>query len=381
MKVEHLFLQIIKCTECHIIIQKNTLISTVTVKNVKRETEQMVMKKIREKLVAVIGVVSLLIILGSCQSSSDVKLGFLIHSLSNTRWQTDLKFLTEHSKELNAELVVRSADMDENVQLEQAKELLEQGVKVLIVVAVNQNIAAAIVREAHEYNVPVISYDRFIMNSDLDYLVSFQYGEIGKMMIDYAVSKKPQGNYVVLFGEATDANALFIKEAQIKALQPHADAGRVNIVFKGHIEDWSAENTKFLLTKTIDYSNQKIDAVIAGNAVLAKAAYEVLSNYNMQNDVLITSMDISLETYKLIRQGNVSMSAYKPLKSLAYTAIDLAVNVAKGKKSEKQFVYLNNGRVEVPSLLLAPILVEANNIRTIAESEQIFKPEELAGLD
>jgi D-xylose transport system substrate-binding protein len=91
---------------------------------------------------------------------SDVKIGFLIHSLANSRWQGDLKYLKEKAGANGVEIIVKEANNDEDIQLKQAEELIKDGIDVLIVVAANQNTAAAIVREANDNGVPVISYDR-----------------------------------------------------------------------------------------------------------------------------------------------------------------------------------------------------------------------------
>jgi hypothetical protein len=67
-----------------------------------------------------------------------------------------------------------------------------------MVVSVNSNTAAGIVREAHNYKVPVIAYDRLIKNSDLDYFVTFEGAQIANLMVDHAVGIVPKGNYVLL---------------------------------------------------------------------------------------------------------------------------------------------------------------------------------------
>ena len=166
----------------------------------------------------------------SCRVGSNVKIGFLIHSLQNSRWQSDLKFLKEKAESYGAELIVRDANNDENEQLKQAEELVKEGVDVLIVVPANQNTAAGIVRFANDNNVPVISYDRLIRNAEFSCLLSFDYVDVGKQMVDYAVSKKSTGNYVFLWGDASDANARFISEGHEKAIRPYVESGKIKIV-------------------------------------------------------------------------------------------------------------------------------------------------------
>jgi len=313
----------------------------------------------------------------SCNHSSKTKVGLVIHSLSNIRWQTDMVYLNKRAAEKNIELIVKVADDDENKQLEQARELLKEGVKVLLVIAVNQNTAAGIVREAHGFGVPVISYDRFIMNSDLDYLVSFHYEEVGQLMIEYATKIKPKGNFVFLWGEPSDANAQFIKDGHIKAMEAYNKQNQIRQYHKVFIEDWSIANTRHEMEKLLEFGDEKIDAIIASNANLALIAINLLEKYNQLDNVVVTAQDISLDTYRLILQGKQTMSVYKPMKELAYTAMDLAASLAEGKRIKNLTQTKNNGRKEVPAILLKPLVVDASNIVSLVNSESLFKPEEL----
>jgi D-xylose transport system substrate-binding protein len=315
----------------------------------------------------------------SCvKSESHVKIGFLIHSLSSSRWQMDTRYIEQHATDLGVSLVVKNAEGDENVQLGQAEELLEQGVDVLIVVAANQNTAAGIVRKAHEHDVPVIAYDRLILNSDLDYLVSFEYEKVGQQMIEYAVQRKPKGNYVILWGDASDGNARFIYDAQLKAIDPYVKNGQINVVYKTFVEGWSKENAQFLMNEVYEYCGQQIDAIISSNDLMAIGAGEVLAGYGYDlSNMVITGQDATLEGCRSIVQGKQTMSIYKSLKGLAFKAVDLAVDVATGKKDIKMNSKVNNGRCDVPAILLAPKVVDKDNMLSTVVADGVFTKDEI----
>eukprot|EP00764_Aduncisulcus_paluster_P011216 gnl/Carplike_NY0171/4188_a5669_464.p1 GENE.gnl/Carplike_NY0171/4188_a5669_464~~gnl/Carplike_NY0171/4188_a5669_464.p1 ORF type:complete len:121 (+),score=12.00 gnl/Carplike_NY0171/4188_a5669_464:34-396(+) len=99
-------------------------------------------------------------VLGGCveKQNNKVTVGFLIHALDKERWENDRDFFIEKVQELGGTVEVRVADNDAGKQLAQAKELLSNGVDVLVVVPVDQFAAADIVNEAHSKNVKVISY-------------------------------------------------------------------------------------------------------------------------------------------------------------------------------------------------------------------------------
>ncbi|HPR31248.1 MAG TPA: substrate-binding domain-containing protein [Prolixibacteraceae bacterium] len=321
-----------------------------------------------------LGILFLLIVC-SCKNENNTTIGFLIHSLTSSRWQMDISFIQERAEELGARVELRNADGDENVQLKQAHELLEAGVDVLIVVAANQNTAAAIVRDAHDFGVPVIGYDRTIKNSDLDYLISFEYERIGELMVEYATQQKPSGNYILLWGDPSDANARFVKTGQERALEPILAKGQISIVYKTFIEGWSRTNANKMMSEILDFYPGKIDAVISSNDPMALGAFDALVEHGYKPfEVEITGQDATLEACRSIVAGGMTMSVFKNIKELAYTAVDLAVDVT-GKKKMIFERTINNGRKDVPALLLKPGIVDRANLDEAIIAAGVFTRE------
>src|SRR5580692_11202009 len=102
---------------------------------------------------------------------SPLKIGYLMDSLKVERWQTDLEAFQKRANELGAEVLVETAEGDDTLQFEQAYKLLNSGIKALVIVAHDTNEAVRIVASARAKNVPVISYDRLIRNSNIDFFV------------------------------------------------------------------------------------------------------------------------------------------------------------------------------------------------------------------
>jgi len=96
-------------------------------------------------------------ILSRCTQEDDTaKVGFLIHALDKERWENDRDYFIDKVQELGGTVEVRVADNDAQKQLDQANELLANGIDVLVVVPVDQFAAAEIVQNAREENVSVI---------------------------------------------------------------------------------------------------------------------------------------------------------------------------------------------------------------------------------
>ena len=159
-----------------------------------------------------------------------VKVGLLLDTLVEERWRRDHDLFVERVKELGGEAIVKAANRDAALQEQQARELLGQGVKALVIVASDTEKAASIVAAAAEKKVPVISYDRLIRDADVALYVSFDNVKVGRMQAEYLLNQAPKGNYLLVGGSPTDNNAQLLRQGQMEMLKPAIAAGSVKIV-------------------------------------------------------------------------------------------------------------------------------------------------------
>jgi D-xylose transport system substrate-binding protein len=321
-------------------------------------------------------------LVGGCKIGGKVKVGLLIPAREGYRWIIDEAHIREACEKNGMELVVRSAENDENLQLKQGEELIEEGVDVLILVSVNANTAGAIVRDAHEADIPVIGYDRLVKNSDLDYYITFEGEKIGSMMLEQALAKKPQGNYVFLFGDPGDNNAIFIKNAQEAMIEPHAKNGSINIVYKAFVEDWNRANAKHVMNKVLSHSTLPIDAIITSYDGLGMGAIDALkeAGYSEEqiSNIVITGQDAELEAVQAINNGLYSHTVYKSIPLISSNAVEMVARIAAGKKVAGINGTVNNGRIDVPSVLLTPVVVDKNSLSVLI-NDKFYTREQIEG--
>jgi D-xylose transport system substrate-binding protein len=294
-----------------------------------------------------------------------IKIGFSMDTLKEERWQRDHELVEKHAKELGADILIDVANGDDRVQINQAENMLTQGVDVLIVAPHNGVAAAAIVEAAHRQGVPVISYDRLIKNADVDLYVASQVVKIGEMQAQYLldrVGKKP-ANFVIVGGSPTDNNALLLHQGQMNVLKPAVDRGDVKIVKDDYAKEWQAEEALKIVENALTQSNNKVDAVVASNDGTARGAISALENQGLAGKVLVSGQDADLASLKEILKGRQTMTVYKPIKPLADAAVDAAMKLARGETVETHDK-VNNGKLDVPSILLDLVAVDKNNITT-----------------
>ncbi len=293
--------------------------------------------------------------------SGPVKIGFLMETLKEERWTRDKQLVEQHAKEVGASLDVQVANGDDATQNKQADNMLTGNIDVLIVIPHNGEIAASIVEAAHRQNVPVISYDRLIMNSDVDLYVSHQVTKIGEMQADYALKHVPQGNYLLIGGAPTDNNAILLRKAQDATLKPAVDRGDIKIVANPFAKDWKMEEALRYTEDALTANNNKIDAVVASNDGTAGGVISALERAQLAGHVLVTGQDAQLDACQRIVEGKQTMTIYKPIKPLAYSAVDAAMKLARKEPLDAPDK-INNGKKDVPSILQEPIAVDKDNM-------------------
>lgn len=321
-------------------------------------------------------VCSVILLLNSCSLGNSVKIGFLLPTLSQDRFPKERDYFTAKVKSLGGEVLFANAEFNDELQIQQADELMNQGAKILVLCAVNKVKGAIIVRNAHKRNVKVIAYERIISNCDLDYFVSFDNVKVGELMAKYAVNQKPQGSYVLLGGDKSDQNAIWVKQGQLNVLEPYVREGKIKITYNTYVEDWSPDNARFELKKYLNLGGETPDAVLASYDGMSRECISVFQENNSKIPI-ITGQNGELQACHNIVNGKQSMTVYKPLKLEAETAADLAIKCLKGEKANLGGQTVNNGLVEVPSLLITPISVDASNMKSTIIADGFFKESEV----
>ena len=323
------------------------------------------MTKARRRLtvLSVIFFVVLSAQLVQAQDRNKLQIGFSIEDMKGERWQTDVNSFEERAKQLGAEVISRDAGGDDDRQLQQIKDMIKAGIKVLVLMPRDTTTAARMVDAAKSANVKVISYDRLVLNSDVDLYVSFDRLEIGRMQADYLVKQAPRGNYVLIAGSPRDAGAKTLHDVQMSVLQPYMDRGDIKVIADAYTKDWLPSEAYLFMLKAIDSAQGNIAAVVASNDGMAGGAIQALRENNLAGKVAVSGQDADLAAVICIAQGAQSMTVYKPIVNEAARAAEEAVRLAKGEKARADGT-ISNGKIQVPAIMLKPVLVTKDNIKT-----------------
>lgn len=305
-----------------------------------------------------------LFIFGCASKNADeekIRIGLSLPTQSDARWVRDLGHLREAAAAMDVELLVKISEKNAFLQQNQCEELLEQNIKILIIAPHDARALDSVVEKAKEKGVKVISYDRLILGADIDFYVSFDNVKVGEMQASYISKKAPFGNYIVLSGASTDNNAKLFHTGAMKVLQPLADAGQINIIADRTIPNWSADEAEKIAEEVVSAYSGDIHAVLAPNDNTAGGVIRVLKKHHIAGLVPVSGQDADVEAVHRIMQGVQAMTIFKDTHHLAGAALGAAITMAMGQPPPMNST-MYNGRKEVPSLLLEPLVVDKSNI-------------------
>lgn len=300
-----------------------------------------------------------------------------MHSYENERWTKDKDYLVENLAKDGAEVLLEMADNDQKKQIAQAALMIKEGVKVLIVVPINQDEAAAIVEMAHEAGVKVIAYDRLINGCKLDYYITANSTQIGELQASYLTSLKSRGKYAMICGSKYDNNAMRLFIGQMNVLQPFMETGDIQLVYSEFTENWSPAEGSLHTNRILDQYPDTITGIIAGSDAIADGVLSVLKERGMEGKIMVAGQDAELDNVKAIIAGTQTCTVLKPLKEMAQMTADLAVSLAMEKPVKMKFTTESNGKTLVKSILIDAAIVNKNNIESTVIASGLHTSAEL----
>jgi len=322
---------------------------------------------------------SLLWVQNSWPQNPRAKIGLLLADLKIERWSKDLDYFVTQSKELNYETMFNNAMNDQQLQNKQADSMIKAGVKILVVVPVDAYKAAAIVENAHRNGVKVVAYDRLIMNCDLDSYVSYDNEMIGKVMAMYTTMRLKKGRVAYIGGPKSDMNSFAIRNGLMQGLEPYLKNNSLILVCDTYTNSWSSRESKDILNDFLS-KNKCPDAIFNANDELANGVIEVLDQKDLSGKVIVTGQDADLRACRHLVSGKQTLTIFKPIRVLA----DRAVLIASGLLGDIPYLTIsqvNNGKVNVNSLILFPVPVDKRNLETTVIREGYHTKDEIFGVN
>lgn len=359
----------------------------------------------KKKLLGILLSVMMLVSLVGCSSSKDAsetsgkdskdskdfKVGISMPTKSLERWNRDGSFLKEQFEALGYEAELVFSDNDSDQQVNDIQNLIANKVDLLVIAAIDGETLSTVLQDAKDQNIPVIAYDRLIMNTDaVSYYVSFDNYTVGKLQgqyivdtLDLANAGDKTYNMEVTAGDPADNNAGFFYKGAMDTLKTYVDAGTLNIV-SGQKEFEAVATAQWDTATALDRmqnilasyyaSGVQLDVCLCSNDSTALGVTQAVdSDYAGSNWPLITGQDGDVANLKNLIDGKQAMTVYKAVANEAVVTVALAKEMLDGKTSDASLLdqfdmdcafdttSYDNGNGIVPSYLLVPDVVTKDN--------------------
>jgi D-xylose transport system substrate-binding protein len=309
--------------------------------------------------------------LASAQNTEGSIAVLLPDSLSSARWENDdRRFLAAAFDAAGVDYTIVNAEGDAATQLTQAEQAITNGAKVILLVNLDSGSGAAIIELARAAGVKVIDYDRLtIEGAGADYYVSFDNEAVGRLQgeglvaaVEAAGLESPV-RVAVLNGSPTDNNATLFANGYNSVIDPLFASGEWVEVADQSVPDWDNQQALVIFEQMLTAAGGDIDAAIAANDGLAGSVIGALEGQGLPY-IPVTGQDATVGGIQNILAGKQSMTVYKAIKAEAEAAAALAVGLLKGEDVSALVTgTVNNGMTDVPSVLLVPVSVTAENVR------------------
>nr|WP_190197299.1 multiple monosaccharide ABC transporter substrate-binding protein [Streptomyces djakartensis] len=358
-----------------------------------------IMRNRRAALAAIAGAASLALTLSACGQNSeggskegagDAKggtIGVAMPTKSSERWILDGDYVKKNleAKGYKAKLVYGEDDPDQ--QVSQVENLITQGVKALIIAAIDNKSMNNVLQQAKDAGIPVISYDRLILGTkNVDYYASFDNEKVGELQGTYIVeklglkdgSKKGPFNIELFAGSNDDNNTRYFFGGAMKVLQPYIDKKQLVVRSKQTKLNqvttlrWDGGTAQKRMDDilTSAYKTERVDAVLSPYDGISIGILSALKSddYGSKSKPLpvVTGQDAEVASLKSIEAGQQTQTVFKDTRELAKVAtnmVDAALNDKKPELNDTKTY--DNGVKVVPAYLLKPVSVDKSNYQKV----------------
>ena len=296
--------------------------------------------------------------------SDGLKIGISFDSFVIERWQRDRDVFVSTAQSLGAEVNVQNANGEVSEQIAQIEYLIEKGMDVIAIVAIDQNALTDVVEEARRLGIKIVSYDRLILNAGTDLYISFDNEMVGRLMAEALKDALPEGG--VLFrieGSESDHNVDEVRKGFDEALE----GSDLKVLYSASCRNWLAELAFDAVNEGLRETGT-VDGVMCGNDDLAGQAIRALTEHKLAGKVPVVGQDAELSGCQRIVEGTQSMTVFKDFDRQAELAARFAAALGRGEdiRSESASVFTResifDGKEEIPMVSIEPIAVTSDNI-------------------
>ena len=348
-----------------------------------------------KKLLAFVLVACMILALGATAFADDNLVGVAMPTKDLQRWNQDGENMKAQLEAAGYQVDLQYGANDIATQVSQIENMIANGCKVLVIASIDGDSLGTVLAQAKEAGIPVIAYDRLIMNSDAvsyyatfdNWLVGVTQGQFIEKALDLDNAAGPF-NMEFITGDPGDNNINFFFDGAMSVLQPYLDSGKV-VCPSGQTEkavvataNWAtdAAQARFENILAANYSDgTQLYAVLASNDSTALGVENALAASYTGAYPIITGQDCDIAIMKNLIEGKQAMSVFKDTRTLASKVVEMVDALMKGAEPPvNDTETYDNGTGIIPSFLCEPVACTADNYKEIVIDSGYYTEDQLA---
>ena len=331
----------------------------------------------------------------SCTAALAEKVGVSMPTKDLQRWNQDGANMEAKLKEAGYEVELQYGANDVQQQLSQVDTMIDNGCDVLVIAAIEGSSLGSALQKAGEKGIPVIAYDRLLMQSDAvsyyatfdNYMVGTVQGTFVKEALDLDNAEGPF-NIEFTAGDPGDNNAGYFFNGAMDVLKPYIESGKL-VVPSGQTEftdvatpTWKTEVAQQRAENIISsyYADGTVlDAWLCSNDSTALGVTNALEANYTEKWPIITGQDCDIQNTKNMIAGKQAMSVFKDTRTLADQVVKMVGQIIKGEEVDvNNTTDYDNGVKVVPSFLCEPVFANADNYKELLIDSGYYTEDQLA---
>lgn len=315
-------------------------------------------------------------------AATGVKVGVAMPTKDLQRWNQDGANMQAELEAAGYEVDLQYASNDVQTQVSQIENMVNSGCNVLVVAAIEGSSLGEAMDMAKDAGVPVIAYDRLIMNTDaVSYYATFDNYMVGTKQGEYIVDALDLANtsetytMEITAGDPGDNNAGYFYNGAMDVLNPYIEAGTI-VVKSGQVDfadtataEWKTETAQNRMENILSsyYSDgTNLDICLCSNDSTALGVENALANNYNGDYPIVTGQDCDKENVKNMIAGKQSMSIFKDTRTLASQVVKMVDQMLSGEEVDvNDTETYDNGNGVVPSYLCEPVFADADNYKEL----------------
>lgn len=324
----------------------------------------------------------------------DKTIGVCMPTKTLQRWNQDGQNMEKQLKEAGYKVDLQYADDDIQTQVSQIENMIANDVSLLVIASIDGDSLGTVLAQAKEKEIPVIAYDRLIMNTDAvsyyatfdNYMVGTKQGQYIEEALDLKNAAGPF-NIELITGDPGDNNAKYFFNGAMDVLNPYIEEGKL-VVKSGQTDfatvataGWKTENAQTRMENIISsfYADgTQLDAVMASNDSTALGVANALTASYTGEWPIITGQDCDIANVKNMIDGKQAMSIFKDTRTLASQVVKMVDAIMKGEDAEtNDNESYDNGKGIVPTYLCEPVFADINNYEELLIDSGYYTKDQL----